>query len=799
MHQRMGVLVVVLMVATGGVAGFMGAAAGATGGSQEGSAQVTFTEQTSGGQTVVVDSVTMAEGGFVAIHDASLNEGETLASVVGSSTYLEAGTHHNVTVHLDEPLSEDATLVAMPHKDTNGDHAYEFVSSQGETDGPYTEGEDIVLESANVTVSATVSMSDQPTGGQFVTVDRTELSEGGFVTIHDSSLLDGATFDSVRGTSGYLGAGVHENVRVRLDDQLDNEDTLIPMAHKDTNDNQQYDFVSSEGGEDGPYLNDEDEAVIDTARVTPTDEASVNMSNTSSSGHYVSVDEAFLPDGGFVTVHDSTVLDGAVFDSIRGSSDYLEPGLHRNVGVHLNETLEEDDTLVPMAHKDTNDNEAYDFAETEGDEDGPYTTDDGDPVVDTAEVVVSADVTIDRQESNGNTVVVDHVDLSEPGFVTVHDASLGAGATLDSVRGSTYLEAGHHHDVEVTLDEPLTESQDIVAMPHKDTNGNEAYDFVDTEGGEDGPFTANGDIVVDSARASVNAQVTYEEQSTAGETVTVQSVTVHDGGFVTIHDSSLLDGATFDSVRGTSDYLAPGTHENVEVTLDEPLSEDDTLIAMPHRDTNDNEAYDFVSSEGANDAPYVAAGDIVLAPAETTVEQAAEASVSISDQSSDGSTVTVDSAELSEGGFVTIHDGSLLDDATFDSVRGSSAYLEAGSHSDIEITLDDPYTEDGTAIAMPHLDTNGNEAYDFVSSDGDEDGPYTTTGGDIVLDDASLTVEDDMGNATPTDMQTDTPTDMQTDTPTDMQTDGSSGNGPGFGVVAALLAVVAAALVARRN
>ena len=155
-------------------------------------------------------------------------------------------------------------------------------------------------------------------------------------------------------------------------------------------------------------------------------------------------------------------------------------------------------------------------------------------------------------------------------------------------------------------------------------------------------------------------------------------------------------------------------------------------------------------------------------------------------QTTDGSTVTVDSATLSRGGFVTIHDGTLLEGEVIGSVRGTSDYLKAGSHSDVEVSLDDPYEEDGTAIAMAHRDTNGNQEYDFVDSEGESDGPYVTDGGDPVLDDAELTVEsDDMDEGMTEDGDT-------------TATDESDGDGAGFGAVVALVAVVGAVLAARR-
>lgn len=105
------------------------------------------------------------------------------------------------------------------------------------------------------------------------------------------------------------------------------------------------------------------------------------------------------------------------------------------------------------------------------------------------------------------------------------------------------------------------------------------------------------------------------------------------------------------------------------------------------------------------------------------------------------STITVDSAYLSEGGFVTIHDSTLRQGAIFDSIRGTSNYIEAGTAaSDIEVDLDDPYTEDGTAIAVPYKDTNDNEQYDFRSSEGAEDEPYTDENDSLISDSSEVTV-----------------------------------------------------------
>ncbi|UPV98789.1 hypothetical protein M0R88_09615 [Halorussus gelatinilyticus] len=120
----------------------------AASGTQTEGAAVTLQNQESDGSTVMVASAAVPEGGFVAIHDLSLLEGEVLGSVIGVSELLDAGEHQNIEVTLFEgvpgaqfdqsALQETQPLIAMPHQNTNGNESYDFVSSQGEADGPYT-------------------------------------------------------------------------------------------------------------------------------------------------------------------------------------------------------------------------------------------------------------------------------------------------------------------------------------------------------------------------------------------------------------------------------------------------------------------------------------------------------------------------------------------------------------------------------------------------------------------------------------------------------------------------------------
>ena len=110
-----------------------------------------------------------------------------------------------------------------------------------------------------------------------------------------------------------------------------------------------------------------------------------------------------------------------------------------------------------------------------------------------------------------------------------------------------------------------------------------------------------------------------------------------------------------------------------------------------------------------------------------TGDEEQTASVTFGDQDSDGSSVVVQSATLSDGGYLVIHDES-------GAVLGHSAHLDAGEHSNVEITLDSSISSDQTLIAMAHTD-DGDQEYEFP----DADGPYTTDG-KPVTDPATITL-----------------------------------------------------------
>ncbi|WP_137287710.1 DUF7282 domain-containing protein [Halorussus salinisoli] len=133
---------------------------------------------------------------------------------------------------------------------------------------------------------------------------------------------------------------------------------------------------------------------------------------------------------------------------------------------------------------------------------------------------------------------------------------------------------------------------------------------------EDATTTVDEDVQTTTQPAV--AAVTIENQTSNGTTVVVQSVTLPEGGFVVVHDvRGMMGGGRAGErgrdqprhdVYGVSEFLEPGTHENVTVELDDPLNDSQRVVAVAHRDPNGNQSFDFLRSNRTADRPYMQQG-----------------------------------------------------------------------------------------------------------------------------------------------------------------------------------------------
>ncbi|WP_115891469.1 DUF7282 domain-containing protein [Haloferax sp. Atlit-48N] len=258
------------------------------------------------------------------------------------------------------------------------------------------------------------------------------------------------------------------------------------------------------------------------------------------------------------------------------------------------------------------------------------------------------------------------------------------------------------------------------------------------------------------------ATLRFDDQESDGTNVTVASANLSDGGYIAILDEN-------GSVVGATDYLDSGPQENVTVSLLEPLNESANLTAQAHLDTNGNQTLDFLTSNGTEDGPYTMNDTPVTDDAVVTVSEEPTngtdeptATLQFDDQESDGSNVTVTSANLSDGGYIAILDEN-------GSVVGATDYLDSGPQENVTVPLLEPLSENESVnlTAQAHLDTNDNQTLDFLTSNGTEDGPYTVNG-TPVTDDAVVTIGEEPTTEEPT--TTDEPETTTTDDDTETTT-----------------------------
>jgi hypothetical protein len=150
-------------------------------GSPNGTAMLTVPDQRTAGGTVTVRNVTLPDGGFVVVHAPNAST-DPVGSVLGASSYLENGTTENVTVSLAEPLREDTRVVVMAHTDSNDNRVYDFSSSNGSEDEPYTNGSAVTARAQLSIVETTTvetTTAETPSGTTTVTAGGTNGTTDG--------------------------------------------------------------------------------------------------------------------------------------------------------------------------------------------------------------------------------------------------------------------------------------------------------------------------------------------------------------------------------------------------------------------------------------------------------------------------------------------------------------------------------------------------------------------------------------------------------------------------------------------
>ncbi len=353
---------------------------------------------------------------------------------------------------------------------------------------------------------------------------------------------------------------------------------------------------------------------------------------------------------------------------------------------------------------------------------------------DTPNASANASITVANQTRDGRSVFVSSATLPDGGFVV-----LEAAGPNGSVVGVSLPLGPGTHEGRVTLRgvpgaapnvSRLGANTTLVATLHRDTDGDGRFDGLvapDT----DGAYTANGTPVADRARVTVppderptTPAIAFTNGTTNGSTVAVESVTLPDGGYVGVHRGPYDASNATGSAIAATDYLEPATYENVTIAVGAgvpgvnatELNRTVRLGAVAYEDTDGDERFQYVPSNGSEDDPYVDDGP-VNASAVVTVETPDDGTATAN------ATTTPASANATPGTNAT----TTVENATTRSEDTTVATTTASSTTTSTNTTTATRTPSATPTATPATTTDSPTETDTPTADPASGSEHETT------------------------------------------------------------------------
>ena len=264
-------------------------------------------------------------------------------------------------------------------------------------------------------------------------------------------------------------------------------------------------------------------------------------------------------------------------------------------------------------------------------------------------VVFTPSINVSDQDVSGGSVTIDTVTSSQLGWMVIHaEADGGPGPVI----GYTQVQEGENQDVAVDIDLDAATDK-LFAMLHIDAGITGTYEFP----GDDVPAKMDDAVVVkpfnvtlpetaDEEQAedtiTFNPSISVTDQDAAGGSVTIESVTSAQLGWMVIHAES--DGGPGPVIG----YTQVQEGENTDVTVDIDLdAASEKLFAMLHIDAGTAGTYEFPGDDvpaKVEDAVVVTPFNVTLPDAQTdeTIEEGtAEVTVTIKDSRFDSKNITV--------------------------------------------------------------------------------------------------------------------------------------------------------------
>jgi hypothetical protein len=310
--------------------------------------------------------------------------------------------------------------------------------------------------------------------------------------------------------------------------------------------------------------------------------------------------------------------------------------------------------------------------------------------------------------SNGNQITVSTVFARETGWVVVHRNDNGSpGAVI----GNTFVESGSSSDVQVQLEESVSNNEQLWVMLHNDTGTAEEYEF-------SGPDSPDQPVVVDGAPVATPftiqqtdpALTRVPDQVNKGGVLEVD-VNAAENGWIVLHRSNEAGDAPAQVIGHT--MVSAGENNNVFIPLNdgESVSAGEKLFVMLHYDTGTQGEYEFAGSD-TPDQPVVFDGNVVTKS--FTVKEN-QSQMTAEDQTIQNNSITVDVGADADGWVVVHRDADGAPNAP--PIIGQAPIVK-GENNGVTITFGDSVVSDNEQLwPMVHFDTGTVGEYEFGGSD----------------------------------------------------------------------------------
>jgi hypothetical protein len=368
-----------------------------------GPAEVVFSAQRTEGSSIVLESVTLPDPGFIVL---AADDNGVPGEVIGISERLNGGITVNVPIAFLLPIDADTVVHATAHIDMDDDGLFEYEPPDDFVDLPAVQANgdpaavQALVEVLPPLVPGAVALDEQRTDGTSLVVGGVTLPAPGFVAVH---MNEGGEPGAVLGSSDLLTEGA--DLEIALDPPLRVTGLVFVVAYVDRDEDGVLGAIGEQGGDEVAASSIGEQAIAsEVVTVVPLSPTALTVSDQEVdpppedppaddeepfTTTVVFADEVSLPAAGFVRMHKDAGGEPGV---VVHTTDLLPAGTSTDLTHVFEQPLVEETTFwVTVVIDFDEDGEATDADRAALDEDG-------------AETVASFTVTLSEpQDDDGDT------------------------------------------------------------------------------------------------------------------------------------------------------------------------------------------------------------------------------------------------------------------------------------------------------------------------------------------------------------------------------------------------------------